>query len=292
MIPPFWHPVKDSLSGGQRDLLSAQLISQGEPGQLNVLADGDSWVCPITTLVQQGYLFKIRFGLLFRRRETLWSFPLLVPGKLQIETQKKINSPWALCDQLGVLEILWCLAEASLFLNYQLRPCSRCPRLYQNSLVTLSNYFSHSNVSLSATSCRRQTKLYSRSISQCVCDYSLHVFQFNLFSPSFHSRVERLLVVSMYHCDLAEAHARFTQLRSNSELVSDSFLWNLWILFPPNNVCVSGRKYSKCFFLRGNAKTTSQFVRSPPSKGWKSDSLWPLATPIWTGAALSRVCSG
>jgi len=91
MVSPFWHPVKDSLSGEQRDLLSAQLISQCEPGQLNVLADGDSWVCPITTLVQQGYLFKIGFGLLFRRRETLLVFfPLLVPGKRQIKTQKSI----------------------------------------------------------------------------------------------------------------------------------------------------------------------------------------------------------
>jgi len=70
----------------------------------------------------------------------------------------------------------------------------------------------------------------------------------------------------MYHCDLAEAHARFTQLRSNSELVSDSFLWNLWILFPPNNVCVSGQKYSKYFSYGVMLKPLHSLSDFPPRK--------------------------
>jgi len=102
-------------------------------------------------------------------------------------------------------------------------------------------------------------------LSACVITHYTS-FQFNLFSPSFQSRVERLLVVSMYHCDLAEAHARFTQLRSNSELVSDSFLWNLWILFPPGNVCVSGQKYSKYFSYGVMLKPLHSLSDFPPRK--------------------------
>lgn len=127
MFPPFCNPVKDSLTGGQIDLLSARLITQQNSFfylvDLTFVGDGDSWVNPITCRVSaKQFLFRIRFGLLFRWRGTLLVFSLSFRANCKSRhTKKKLDGLWPCMIRRGFSKSSAALQRLLLSCNYQLR---------------------------------------------------------------------------------------------------------------------------------------------------------------------------
>jgi len=195
-------------------------------------------------LVQSNFLFRIRFGLLFRWRGTLLVFSLSFRANCKSRHKKKLDGLWPCMIRRGFSKSSAALQRLLLSCNYQLRTAvdtSGCKSF--ESISYFKHLFSRISKSPFDNPCRRQTKaLFLLSVlSACVMTHYTSLVQFVFSSKLSEVDLTTSLWFSKGPLSSHRNRARLLSCVRTPSLATNSFLSTL-NSSPPNNVCVLGQR--------------------------------------------------